>query len=119
MDIVLETCPAPVCNLTPRDVSDLLDHLAAYHAHFVGAFTRCEQARWAEISLRGLLSDCERKSCEPLALHLGVPSRPLQHFIGQSTWATEPVIAQLQLMVGASLGQEDGVFLVDESGVVK
>ena len=119
MDIVLETCPAPVCNLTPRDVSDLLDHRAAYHAHFVEAFTRCEQARWAEIYLRGLLSDCERKSCEPLALHLGVPIRPLQHFIGQSTWATQPVIAQLQLMVGASLGQEDGVFLVDESGVVK
>jgi len=119
MDIVLETCPAPMCNLTPRDVSGVLDHLAAYHAHFVEAFARCEQARWAEIYLRGLLSDCERKSCEPLALHLGVPIRPLQHFIGQSTWASEPVIAQLQLMVGASLGQEDGVFLVDESGVVK
>ena len=119
MDIVLETCPAPACNLTSRDVRDVLDHLAAYHAHFVKAFARCEQARWAEIYLRGLLSDCERKSCEPLALHLGVPIRPLQHFIGQSRWATEPVIAQLQLLVGASLGQEDGVFLVDESGVVK
>src|SRR3954468_9164454 len=113
MDIVLETCPAPVCNLTPRDVSGLLDHLAAYYTHFASAFARCEQARWAEIYLRGLLSDCERKSIEPMALHLGVPIRPLQHFIGQSTWDTEPLIVQLQRKVGASLGEKDGAFLVD------
>lgn len=80
---------------------------------------RCDQARWAEIYLRGLLSDCERKSIEPMALHLGVPIRPLQHFIGQRTWSIEPLIAQHQRLVGATLGEEDGVFLVDESGVVK
>lgn len=119
MDIVLDTCPMPECNLTARDVDGLLDRLAAYHAHFAPAFARCDQARWAEIYLRGLLSDCERKSIEPMALHLGVPIRPLQHFIGQSTWSTEPIVAQHQLLVGATLGEEDGAFLVDESGVVK
>jgi len=119
MDIVLDTCPMPECNLTPRDVSGLLDRFATYHAHFVPAFARCEQARWAEIYLRGLLSDCQRKSIEPMALHLGVPIRPLQHFIGQSTWSIEPIIAQHQLLVGSTLGEEDGAFLVDESGVVK
>jgi SRSO17 transposase len=100
-------------------VSGLLDRLATYHAHFASAFARCEQARWAEIYLRGLLSDCERKSIEPMALHLGVPIRPLQHFIGQSTWSIEPVIAQHQRLVGSTLGEDDGTFLVDESGVVK
>ena len=35
MDIVLDTCPVPECNLTPRDVAGLLDQLATYHAHFV------------------------------------------------------------------------------------
>jgi SRSO17 transposase len=119
MDIVLDTCPMPECNLTPRDVGGLLDRLATYHAHFVPAFARCDQARWAEIYLRGLLSDCERKSIEPMALHLGVPIRPLQHFIGQSTWSIEPIIAQHQLLVGSTLGEEDAAFLVDESGVVK
>jgi len=119
MDIVLDTCPMPECNLTSRDVSGLLDRLATYHAHFVPAFARCDQARWAEIYLPGLLSDCERKSIEPMALHLGVPIRPLQHFIGQSIWSIEPIIAQHQLLVGSTLGEEDGAFLVDESGVVK
>jgi len=105
--------------LTPHDVHDLCDQLAAYQAHFVPAFARREQAHWADVYLRGLLSSCARKSVEPIALHLGVPIRPLQHFIGQSTWATEPLIAQLQRLVGASLGHDDGVFLIDESGVVK
>jgi len=119
MDIVLDTCPMPECNLTPRDVRDLLDRLATYHAHFAPVFARCDQARWAEVSLRGLLSDCQRKSIEPMALHLGVPIRPLQHFISQSTWSIEPITAQHQLLIGATLGEEDGAFLVDESGVVK
>src|SRR6266498_998898 len=54
-----------------------------------------------------------------MALHLGMPIRPLQHFIGQSTWSIEPIVAQHQLLVGSTLGEEDGTFLIDESGVVK
>jgi SRSO17 transposase len=119
MDIVLDTCPAPECNLTPRDVSGLLDQLAAYHAHFGPAFARSDQSERAEMYLRGLLSQCERKSIEPMALHLGVPIRPLQHFIGQSTWSIEPIVAQHQRLVGSTLAEEDGTFLVDECGVVK
>ena len=119
MDSVLDTCPAPECNLTPRDVNGLLDRLATYHAHFAPAFARCDQARWAEVYLRGLLSDCERKSIEPMALHLGVPIRALQHFIGQSTWSIAPIVAQHQRLVGSTLAEEDGTFLVDECGVVK
>jgi SRSO17 transposase len=119
MDIVLDTCPAPECNLTPRDVAGLLDHLAAYHAHFVSAFARSDQSSWAETYLHGLLSQCERKSIEPMALHLGVPIRPLQHFIGQSTWSIEPIVTQHQRLVASTLAEDDGVFLVDECGVVK
>ncbi|GIV96619.1 MAG: hypothetical protein KatS3mg057_1276 [Herpetosiphonaceae bacterium] len=119
MPLVLETCPAPNCNLTPRDVESLLDHLAAYHAHFAPAFARAKHAYWAAQYLRGLLSTCERNSIEPMALHLDLPIRPLQHFIGQSTWATAPLIAQHQALVGTTLGEPDGAFLVDECGVVK
>jgi len=48
-----------------------------------------------------------------------MPIRSLQHFIGQSTWAIEPIVAQQQRLVGATLGEDDGTFLIDESGVVK
>ena len=54
-----------------------------------------------------------------MALHLGIPIRPLQHCIGQSTWSIEPIVAQHQLLVGSTLAEEDGAFLVDECGVVK
>lgn len=119
MSIVLETCPAPVCNLAPRDIEALPDQLAAYAARFAPAFGRAKHAYWAEQYLRGLLSSCERKSIEPMALYLDLPIRPLQHFIGQSTWATTPLIAQHQALVGQTLGEEDGALLVDECGVVK
>ena len=119
MPIVRDTCPAPACNLTPCDVHDLRDQLAAYQAHFAPAFARRDQMHWADVYLRGLLRGCARKSIEPIALHLDVPIRPLPHCIGQSTWATEPLIAQLQRLVGESLGHDDGVFRIDESGVVK
>jgi hypothetical protein len=69
--------------------------------------------------LRGLLNACERKSIELMALHLGVPILPLQHFIGQSTWSIEPIIVQHQRLVGSTLAEQDEVFLADECGVVK
>jgi SRSO17 transposase len=45
--------------------------------------------------------------------------RDLQHFIGQSQWPIEPVLAIHQQIIAETLGEEDGVALIDESGVVK
>jgi len=117
--IVAETCPAPTCNLSPRDVASLMDHLAAYHAHFASAFARPEQAWWADQYLRGLLSTAPRKSIEPMALTLGLPIRPMQHFISQSAWRVAPILDRHQALVAQTLGEDDGVYLVDESGMLK
>ena len=38
--IVAETCPAPKCNLSPRDVEGLIDQLKTYHTVSVG-FREC------------------------------------------------------------------------------
>jgi len=73
----------------------------------------------AEVYLQGLLGDAPRKSVEPIALALGVNVRDLQHFIGQSPWALEPVVDRHQRLVAETLGEADGVVPVDESGVVK
>jgi SRSO17 transposase len=45
--------------------------------------------------------------------------RSLQHFIGQSPWSPVPLLAVHQRLVGETLGECDGVVLIDESGVVK
>ncbi len=119
MLIVAETCPAPECNLAARDVERLVTDLAAYHALFAPLFARSDQADWAGHYLSGLLGDCPRKSIEPMALALGLNVRTMQHFIGQSSWATLPIVQCHQALVATTLGETDGVLLVDESGVVK
>ena len=75
--------------------------------------------RQSRTYLQGLLSDLPRKTTERMALEQGVNVRTLQHFIGQSPWRTAPVLAIHQEQVGETLGETDGVMLIDESGVVK
>jgi SRSO17 transposase len=100
-------------------VEQFVDALAAYHACFAEAFRRPEQLRWSAVYLQGLLGPENRKTSERIALTQGVSVRDLQHFIGQSAWATEPVIDRHQQLVAQTLGAPAGVVLVDESGVVK
>lgn len=73
----------------------------------------------SRIYLQGLLGDLSRKTTERIALEQGVNVRTLQYFMGQSPWPTEPVLATHQQLVGETLGEADGVMLVDESGVAK
>ena len=54
-----------------------------------------------------------------MALELGEKERSMQYFIGQSPWKAEPVFAIHQRLVAETLGEADGVVLIDESGVVK
>jgi SRSO17 transposase len=117
--IIAETCPAPECNLSSKDVEQFMEELENYHKQFAPAFRRPEQVGWSWVYLRGLLGDSPRKTVERIALDLGVNVRDLQHFIGQSQWGQEPVVAIHQRLVGETLGESDGVVLIDESGIVK
>jgi SRSO17 transposase len=117
--IVTATCPVPACNLVPRDVEALVADLAAYTDHFLSAFTRKDQAPWAHRYLQGLLSDHPRKSIEPIALAHGFPIRSMQAFISESSWPTQPLLHRHQQLVAQTLGEDDAVILVDESGMPK
>lgn len=117
--IVTETCPAPECNLTVADIEQFLPELTSYLALFAGGFAQHPQLAWSAIYLHGLLGETVRKNVEQIALTLGVNVRSLQHFIGQSPWSPTPLLAVHQQLVGETLGESDGVVLIDESGVVK
>jgi SRSO17 transposase len=116
---IAETCPAPKCNLTTQDVGRFQEELTSYVELFTPAFERAEQLRWSRVYLNGLLHDVPRKNSERMALELGEKVRSLQHFIGQSPWEREPVLAIHERLIAETLGEEDGVVLVDESGVAK
>jgi SRSO17 transposase len=117
--IVAATCPVPPCNLAPRDIESLVADLATYVDHFRPDFARKDQAPWVHRYLQGLVSNHPRKSVEPMAIAHGFPIRSMQAFIGQSPWLTEPIIERHQQLVAQTLGEDDGVILIDESGMPK
>jgi len=117
--IVTETCPAPECNLSAQDVEGFLDEMTSYIELFASAFQRAEQMRWTRVYLQGLLGDASRKNSERIALESGENVRSLQYFIGESQWQLEPALKIHQGLVAATLGETNGVALIDESGVVK
>jgi SRSO17 transposase len=117
--IVTETCPAPKCNLSEKDIEQFLEEMTSYVELFGSAFQRVEQLEWSKAYLQGLLGDAPRKNIERIALELGEKVRSMQHFIGQSPWKVEPVIGIHQGLVAETLGEADGVALIDESGIVK
>jgi SRSO17 transposase len=94
--------------------------LERYAEHFLLTFARRDQFAWATRYLQGLLATLPRKSCEPIALALGVSVRQMQAFIAESSWDSTDVLAQHERLVAHSLGDaDDGVFLIDESGMPK
>ena len=117
--IVTETCPAPECNLSEQDVECFVEEMTSYVELFAPAFAREEQVKWSKVYVQGLLGNALRKNVEQIALEMGTNVRSMQHFIGQSPWQPEPMIAIHQQLVGETLGEVDGVVLIDESGVVK
>ena len=115
----IETCPAPECNLSDKDVEQFVEELDRYAKLFEPAFRRREQWTWGQVYLKGLLGDTQRKTTERMALELGENVRDMQHFVGQSPWQKEPAVILHQGLMGSTLGEADGVMLIDESGVVK
>jgi SRSO17 transposase len=114
-----ETCPAPECNLSKQDVKLFLNELKKYMKLFKPAFLRGEQIEKSMTYMNGLLGNTTRKNVEQMALDMREKVRSLQYFVGQSQWQTEPVIVIHQGLIGETLGEEDGVLLIDESSAVK
>jgi SRSO17 transposase len=113
--------------LTAEEAASLAEELTAYHHHFAPFFYRREQRQWAEVYLRGLLTaDGARKNVEAMALRLlgvGPPTerqvRALQQFIGQGAWDDQAILAEHQRLVNETLGEEDGVLIIDGSDFPK
>ncbi len=117
--IQVETCPTPECNLSTKDVKVFLNESKRYMKLFKPAFQRVEQIKKSLTYLHGLLGNAARKNVEQMALGQKEKVRSLQYFVGQSQWETEPVIEIHQGLIGETLGEEDGVALIDETSAIK
>lgn len=112
--------PLPPVNLAPRDVEGLLDELRAYHAYFSPLFARREQRGWGLQYMQGLLTDLPRKSVEPMALALPEGNvRAMQQFLGEGAWDDRAILVAHQRLVAKTLGEPDGILIVDGSDFPK
>lgn len=103
--------------ITEGAVEELADVLVSFHNAFGRAFNRPVQLALGTTYLKGLLSDLERKSAEPIALRYLGPERvrSLQRFLTDSPWDEALVWQLYRDRLAALIGSDDGVFTIDSS----
>jgi len=112
--------------MTPDDVRAAAEQLVQFHERFAPLFGK-EPAQWhAYDYLKGLMACPERKSIEPIALHVGHGDvSGLQKFVGAGPWTDDDVMAEAQALFADELapsaaGSPVGVVgVVDESAFTK
>lgn len=113
----------PVMSLNPQEVNQLVEELGDYHAIYSPLFRRREQREWSSLYLQGLLSELPRKSIEPMVIALrGTDSndiRAMQQFLGEGRWEDETILERHWEEVNDTLGEDDGVLMVDGSDFAK
>jgi SRSO17 transposase len=114
---------APSGNLARRDAKQLASELSDYYTEYGPLFARSEQREWAQLYLRGQLSDLERKSIEPMVLRERGKDinavRAVQQFIGEGAWDDDRILERHQQFVAEDLGEPDATAILDGSGFPK
>ena len=110
--------------MTPEQIEQLGPAFAEYLRPFLYCCDYTQTFDLLGVYCTGLLSDLDRKSCEPIALAAGVAVRTLQEFLRDHRWSFAQVRDLLQQHVGSLLaglpGDELGtVGLHDETATVK
>ena len=72
--------------MTPQEIAEVRPRLAGFAAEMLGGLPRKDQRAAGELYARGLLTDGQRKSMQPMAARLGTDHQRLQQFITSSTW---------------------------------
>jgi SRSO17 transposase len=97
-----------------------MEELWEFQAAFHDCFTRSEPRAHFFDYVVGQLSPLERKSVEPMALHVeGGTIRGLQRFISDVRWDETQMQWNYHQLVAAAMGEPDGVLMFDETGFVK
>jgi SRSO17 transposase len=106
------------CETVPEDLMECLERLRDFSRPYLELLDQ-RLHQHGEDFLRGLLSDMERKSTEPIAESVGKDRFPLQHFIGRSPWDYRPLLDELCGQVAQELGEPNGILVIDPSAFPK
>jgi SRSO17 transposase len=107
------------CRVAPDIFDEVMGRLEQFMEPFVESLARPEQVAHAHTYVQGLLSDVEHKNTESIAYRFGQDRMPLQWFLGVSPWSHEPLRDELVRQVGETLGDAEGVLVLDPSAFPK
>src|SRR6266487_735416 len=103
--------------MTPQEIAEVRPRLAAFAAEMLGGLPRKDQRVAGELYARGLLTDGQRKSMQPMAARLGVDHQRLQRFITSSTW--DYVAVRRNVARDFAGSQPVDALVVDDTGFAK
>ena len=103
--------------MTPQEIAEVRPRLAGFAAEMLGGLPRKDQRAAGELYARGLLTDGQRKSMQPMAARLGTDHQRLQQFITSSTWDYAAVRANVARWFAAS--QPVDALVIDDTGFPK
>ena len=103
----------------PQTLRSCQQRLTAFLARYLPLFYRVEQAQNAVCVIEGLLSNLERKTCEPIARQHGVQRKPIQFFVGSGKWNDEAVMREMRAHAVEEFGDANGVLVFDASSFAK
>jgi len=98
--------------ITEEMVTNLGVELAQYLEAFEGCFIR-DQDMYAETYIKGLMSDLEYKSAEPIALRYGMAVRNTQRFLKDGKWDSERMAGIYKPMLSRTISHENGMITLD------
>ena len=103
--------------MTPQEIAEVRPRLLDFAAEMLGGLARKDQRAAGELYVRGLLTDGQRKSMQPMAERLGTDHQRLQQFITSSTWDYVAVRRNVARWFAASQPVE--ALVVDDTGFPK
>jgi len=107
--------------LGERETLQLGEMLDEYLGYYQDCYGRSDQREHGEIFVKGLLSDLDRKSIEPIVLRYqdGKDVRQMQFFFKNSPWDGARMMHLYQQRLGALASEPDGMISVDGSDFPK
>jgi SRSO17 transposase len=110
----------PTFDIVPSDVEGFLEELWEFQSTFHDCFARSEPRAHFFDYMVGQCSQLERKSIEPMALHVeGGTIRGMQRFISDVHWDEAQMVWNYHQLVADEMGDPEGVLMFDETGFVK
>ncbi len=118
--IVTETCPAPECNLTDQDIERFVEEMTSIRRRYLNQlFSGRSNWNGARAMCRACWGMRRARMLSRWRLSWVRMSAACSILLDKVRGKQEPVIAIHQRLVGETLGEEDGVALIDELSVVK